>query len=191
MTIAIQRHSPDRIVGAQRAGKCCIRRTLELRLLKSHQPLALPWNNELGIVNQPHAMLHGETLRPCSNKINMGTVVEYQTRCMNRILQPLHTCDPAGTKVLSIHQQRIQLHPAILRQKRTSPGIEGLIIFHYRNCRLYCIDGASPAFQKGIAGLNGLRNSSLMGFDRIIRHRPRAAVNQESWRVIHLFKLYS
>jgi hypothetical protein len=59
----------------------------------------------------------------------------------------LHATDAARPQRGAVHDERVQLHPAIHVQKRAPPGVEGLVFLHRDHCRLDRIERAAAALQ--------------------------------------------
>ncbi len=147
---------------------------IRLRLV---EPLLLPRDHEFAVVAERHPMLPSKPLCPRRHKIDMRRFIQHQSCRANRISQPLHTRHAASAKILAIHQERIHLHAAILRQKRASPGIEGLIVFHYGDRGLHRVHRAGALLQKRIAGRESVGYASFVVSNGVVGHGPGATVN--------------
>jgi hypothetical protein len=122
-------------------------------------------------------VLTGKPFRASPDKVHMRRLIQHQPRCPNRIPETLYARDSAGAEVLAVHQQRIQLHPSVLGQKRTSSSIKGLVVLHHGNRGLNRIDGTRTFFEKRISYRQSMGNAVFVGKYRIVGHRPRATVN--------------
>jgi hypothetical protein len=125
--------------------ECSVRLSGRLSALERHQPLPFARDNQLRIVDQRHTMLRSESLSPQTNKVNVRRLLEHQPCRLDGISQSLDTSDTASTKIGAVHQQGIELNPSIASEKRTAPGVEGIIVFHYSDSRLDRINGGPAA----------------------------------------------
>jgi hypothetical protein len=123
-------------------------------------------------------MLHRKPLRTQPDEVHMRTLFEHQPRRLDRVRQPLHASHAARPQILSVHQQRVQLHPSVARKKRSPPRIEGLVILHHYDRRFDRLHRSPAALQHRIPCVERVGDPALMRLDLVVRHRPRAAMNQ-------------
>ncbi len=109
----------------------------------------------------------------------MRALVEHQPRRLDGVGQALHAGNASGAQVFPVHQQCVELHASVARQKRAATRIEGLVVFHNRDRSLDRRDRAAALFEYRIASIERAGDPALMGADFVVRHGPGAAVNQK------------
>src|SRR5436309_3525731 len=97
----------------------------------------------------------------------------------------LHAPYSTGPQGISIHHERIELNPAIARQKAAPACIEGFVVFHGDDGRFHRVHGRAASLQQVPANGQSLAHSPEMGLDHVIWNGPGAAMNHQNRSVRH------
>jgi hypothetical protein len=111
-------------------------------------------------------------------------VIEHKPCGVDRVADSLDTRHASRPQILSIHQQSVQLHTAILREERATPRVEDLVIFHDSDGSLYGVHSSRSFFEKSVARSQRLLYTVFVGCDGVVGHRPGSAVN-DKYRFTH------
>ncbi len=127
-------------------------------------------------------MLPGELFRAVADEVDVRALFEHQARGLNRVLQPLHAGHGAGSQGSTVHQQRIQLHPAVCGQEAAPAGIEGFVVFEQGHRSLDRVQGGSALAEQVVASLHGPKDAAGVGLQLVRGNVPGAAVDQQHRR---------
>jgi hypothetical protein len=87
---------------------------------------------------------------------------------------------PHGAADTAVHEERVELDPAVAGEKGAAAGVERLVVFEDRDCGFDCIDGGGAAIEQSVAGKECAADAAAVGFDSVIGNGPSAAMNEES-----------
>jgi hypothetical protein len=147
------------------------------------QAFAFAVENQFGIVDEGHAVGLGELLCAVADEVDVGALLEYQTRCLNGVAEMLNTGYAAGLHTTAVHEKGIQLYTAIGGKEAAAAGIEGGVVFKDGNSGFNGIEGGSSARKKGVASFKGVADAGFVSGCGISGNGPCAAVNEESGNV--------
>ena len=151
----------------------------ELGLLEAHEAVALAGNDELGVVDEAHAMLRREALGAGADEVDVRRLVEHKPRGLDGVAQTLDAGDAAGAQGAAVHHQGVELHAAIAGEEGTAAGVEGVVVFHDGDGGLDGIEGGAVLREHSPAGGERVGDAALVRRDSVVRHGPGAAVDEK------------
>jgi len=93
------------------------------------EALALAVENQLGVVDESHAVEVSELLSAWADEKDMRTFFEDQTGGLNGVAKTLDAGDTAGFHATAVHEKGIELNASVGSQEAAAAGVEGGIIF--------------------------------------------------------------
>ena len=149
----VERDRADRIVLP--AGKGLVWDTGLRAGLGSLKALPLAVNHQALVLDQGHSLGASKLFGAGAGKVDVGAAFEHQAGGLNRVLQPLHAGHGARSQGLAIHQQSVELHPAIGGEKAAQAGIKGFIVFEQGDGMLDRVQGGGSLEEQFVARLYG------------------------------------
>jgi len=157
----------------------------ELCLLEAHEAVALAGDDELGVVDEGHAVLAREALGAGADEVDVRGVVEDEACGVDGIAEALDTGDAAGAEVFAVYQESIELDATVAGEEGAAAGVEGVVVFHAGDGGLDGIERAAAFFEEGVTGREGVAYAALVRRDGGVGHGPGAAVYEECGGVAH------
>ncbi len=151
-----------------------------LGALEGHEALALAGDDEFGVVDQGHPVLGGEALGAGADEVDVRRPVEDQTSCLDGVAQALDAGHAAGAEIGAVHQQGVELNPAVAGEKGAAAGVEGVVVFHDGDGGLDGLDSGTAAGEHGPADVEGMGDAALMGGYGGLGNRPGTAMNEQN-----------
>ena len=148
--------------------------------LEGHEAFAFAGDDELGVVDQAHAVLGGEALGSGADEVDVGGLLEDEAGGLDGVAEALDAGDAAGAEVGSVHEEGVELDAAVAGEEGAAAGVEGVVVFHDGDGGLDGIDGGASAGESGPTGGEGGGDAALVGGDGVVGHRPRSAVDEEN-----------
>ena len=148
-------------------------------LLEGHEAVALAGDNELGVVDEAHAVLGGEAFGAGADEVDVGGFFEDEAGGLDGVAKALDAGYATGAEVGAVHEEGVELDAAIAGEEGAAAGVEGVVVFHDGDGGLYRIDGRATAGEGGPAGGEGGGDASLVGGDGVVGHGPGAAMDEE------------
>ena len=133
-------------------------------------------------------MFGGEVLGVLADEVDVGTLLEHQTRGLDGIAQPLdagHATGAHGSAHSAIHEQCVELHVAIAREEGAAAGVEGLVVLEDGDGGLDRVDRGGAALEQRVAGEERTANAEGVGFDGVVGDGPGAAMNEKDGLIGH------
>ena len=152
----------------------------ELGLLEAHQAVALARNDELGVVDEAHAVLRREALGAGADEVDVRRFVEHEPRGLDRVAQALDAGDAAGAQRAAVHHQRVELHAAVAGEEGTAAGVEGVVVLHDGDGGLDGIQCGAVLREHSPTGGERVGDAALVGCDGVVGHGPGAAVDEKN-----------
>ena len=152
------------------------------------KPFAFAIEDQLGVVDERHAVLSGKILGVAADEVDVGTLLKDETRRVDGIAQAFnagHATGAHGPGDSAIHEQCIELDFAIAREKGAAARVKSLVIFENGDSGLYRIDRSGAAFEQRVAGKKSTANAEGVGFDGVIGDGPGAAMNEKDGLIGH------
>ncbi len=84
-------------------------------------------------------MLLSKALGAFCDKVHMRTLAQHLAGGADGIRNVFHAADSAGTKRVSVHDERIKLNLALAIQETATAGIKGFIVFHDDDSLFDCV----------------------------------------------------
>ena len=157
-------------------------------LLELHEAVAFAVDDELGVVDQSHAVLGGETLGTRADEVDMRRFFEHQAGGLDGVAEALDAGDAAGAEVGAVHEQGVELDAAVAGEEGAAAGVEGVVVFHDGDGGFDGVDGCAAVLELCPAGGQGGGDAALVRVDGVVGHGPGATVDEEDG-VRHLFPL--
>ena len=122
-------------------------------------------------------MLGGEPLGAFTHEVDVRTLAENLARGAHGIAQALDTSHASGAERCAVHNEGVELNFSVSIQKAPSTGVEGLVVFHDDDRFLDGIESRASAIKHAPSRSARVGHAMNVGVDHVIRHGPRAAVN--------------
>jgi len=136
--------------------------------------------DELGVVDEGHAVSGGEALRAISDKIDVLAFFEDEAGGLDGVAEALDAGHAAGFHAATVHEEGIELDTAVGGEEAAAAGVEGGVVFKDGDGGLDGVDGGAAEGEDGIAGFKGGADAGFMGGCGVGGDGPGAAVNEES-----------
>jgi hypothetical protein len=111
----------------------------------------------------------------------MRTLAENFARGADGISQAFDASYAAAPERVSFHDESVELNFPVTIQEAASPGIEGLIVFHYDDGLFDSVERSSTLAERLPAGGDRVANAIQMSLDHVVGNCPGTAVNHENW----------
>lgn len=164
------------VVVLELAGESLVGDSGGLPGLRQSKAPAFAVQDQLAIVDEGHALGGGECLGSRTDEVNVGALLENQTRGLDGIAQVLDARHAAGLHASSVHEKGIELDTAIGGEKAAAAGVEGGIIFKDGDRFLDGIKSGTSTTEDGVAGFECAANAGLVGRRIGLGDGPRSAV---------------
>ncbi len=147
--------------------------------LEGHEAVALAGDDELGVVDEAHAVLGGEALGSGADEVDVGRFFEDEAGGLDGVAEALDAGDSSGAEVGSVHKEGVELNAAVAGEEGATAGVEGVVVFHDGDGGFYGIDGGATAGESGPAGGEGGGDASFVGGYGVVGHGPGSAVDEK------------
>jgi hypothetical protein len=117
-------------------------------------------------------------LRTGSYEVDMWTLFKHQARSLYWIAEVLDACHSASFHSAAIHQECIELHSSVGSKEAAAACVESRIVFENSDGRFDGIEGRSALGEDGVALLQSVSYSDLVGRRSFLRDGPSAAMNE-------------
>src|SRR5262245_16835779 len=114
-------------------GKHILRTAALLAHLGFLQMAHLAVDYEFAVITQGDSMLLGKPLSAFGYQVNVRALIQHFARRTNGIANALHTTHSTRPQRSAIHDQSIELDPAVRSEEAASAGVEGFMVFHDHN----------------------------------------------------------
>jgi hypothetical protein len=126
-----------------------------------------------------HAALSGELFRPFADQHHVFGFFQDEPSELNWIAHVLDCRDGAGLERDAVHQDRIELNPAVAIQMRAVACVEQGIVLERDNCSLHRVNRSIASRQHLPSGFERLANAAQTIISDIFREVSGAAMNNE------------
>ena len=116
------------------------------------EALALAVEDQLGVVNEGHAVRVGELLGAGADEVDVGAFFEDQAGGLNGIAEALDAGYAAGLHAAAVHEQGVELDAAGGGEEAAAAGVEGGIVFEDGDGGFDGVEGGTAAGKNGVAG---------------------------------------
>src|ERR1700685_4626867 len=132
-------------------------------------------------------MLRGKLLGAFADKINVRTLTQNLPPRAPRIAHPLPAPHAASPQRGALHDERVELHPAIAVEKAAASRVESLVVFHDDNGFLNRVQRRPATLQHAPSRSQRVVHAANVRLDHVVRHSPRAAMHHENGISSHVF----
>ena len=122
-------------------------------------------------------MLGGEALRAVADEVHVRAFAEDFPRGANGIAKVLDAADTTAPQGGAVHDEGIELHPAVAVEEAAAAGVEGLVVFHDDDGCLDRIERGAAALEYAPAGGGGVAHAVQVRLDHVVGNCPRPAVD--------------
>ena len=143
------------------------------------EALDFPREDELGVVDEGHAVGLGEAFRAFSNKVDVRASFEDEASGADGVAEALDAGDAAGFHASAIHEEGVELDAAVGGEEAAAAGVEGGIVFEDGDGGFDGVEGGAADGEDGITGFEGGTDAGLVGGGGFGGDGPCAAVNEE------------
>jgi len=147
------------------------------------EALTLAVEDQLGVVDEGHAVGAGEVLRAGTDEVDMRALFEDQAGGLNGVAQALDTGHAAGLHAAAVHKESIELDAAVGGEKAAAAGVEGGVVFEDGDGGFDGVEGGCAAREKGVAGFERVADTGLVGASGVGGDGPGTTVDEESGSV--------
>jgi hypothetical protein len=144
------------------------------------EAFALAIEDQLGVVDEGHAVGLGKALGAFRDKVNVGTFFEDEARGLDGVAETLDTGHAAGFHAASVHEEGVELHAAVGGEEAAAAGVEGGVVFKDGDGGFDGIEGGAAAGEDGIAGFKGAADTGFVGGGGVGWDGPGAAVYEKN-----------
>jgi hypothetical protein len=144
------------------------------------EAFALAVEDQLGVVDEGHAVGLGKLLGAVSDEVDVLALLEDQAGGLNGIAESLDTGNTASLHAAAVHEESVELDTAIGGEKAATASVEGGVVFKYSDGGFDSIEGGCAAREQSIAGFKGYADTGLVSGSCVGGDGPCATVNDES-----------
>ena len=148
-------------------------------LLEGYEAVALAGDDELGVVDERHAVLGGEEFGAGADEVDVGGLLEDEAGGLDGVAQALDAGDAAGAEVGTVHEKGVELDAAVAGEEGAAAGVEGVVVFHEGDGGFDGIDGGAAAGERRPAGGEGGGDAAFVGGYGVVGHGPGATVDEQ------------
>jgi hypothetical protein len=111
------------------AGECVVAEAGCFAELGLRKAFAFAVEDQVGIVDESHAVGMGELLGSGADEIDMGALFENEARGLDGIAEAFDTGHAASLQAAAVHEKGVELNAAVGGEKAAATGVEGGIVF--------------------------------------------------------------
>ena len=154
-----------------------LRETGGLAGLGQSEAFAFAVQDQVGVVDEGHAVGLGELLGADADEVDMGAFFEDQAGGLDRVAEALDAGYATGFHAAAVHEQGVKLDAAVGGEEAAAAGVEGGVVFEDGDGGFYGVGGGAAFFEDGVAGREGLGYAALVVFGHLRGDGPCAAVD--------------
>ena len=147
------------------------------------EAFAFAIEDELGVVDEGHAVGVGELLGAFRDKVDVRRLLEDEAGGLDGVAEALDTGDTAGFHAAAVHEQGVELDAAVRGEEAAAAGVECGVVLEDGDGGFDGVEGRAADGEDGISRFKGAANTGLVGGFGVGRDGPGAAVNDEGWIV--------
>jgi hypothetical protein len=147
------------------------------------EALALAVEHEFGVVDEGHAVGEGKLLGSGADEVDVRALFEDQASGLNGVAESLDAGYAAGLHAAAVHEKGVELNAAVGGEKAAAAGVEGGVVFEYSDGGFDGIEGRATAREDGVAGLERVADTGLVGLSGVGGDGPCATVDEKSGSV--------
>jgi len=163
-----------------RTGECIVAEAGGLAELGMGEALALAVENQLGVVDEGHAVGLGKLLGAVAYEIDVRTFFQDQPSGLNGVAESFDASHAAGLHASAVHEEGIELNAAVRGEKAAASGVEGGVVLKNGDGSFDGIEGRCAAGEDCVAGFKGFADAGQVGGSGVGGDGPCATVNEES-----------
>jgi hypothetical protein len=135
--------------------------------------------NELGVIDEVHAVGGGEALRAFSDEVDVWALFEDEAGGLDGVAEALDAGNAAGFHAAAVHEEGVELDAAVGGEEAAAAGVEGRVIFENGDGGLDGIEGGAAAREDCVTRFEGSADAGLMSLGCIVGDGPCATVDEE------------
>ena len=162
------------------AAEGIVSETVGFALFGLFEPFALAVKDELGVLDQWHAVRPSKLFGAGADEVDVRTLFEDEAGGLDGITKALDTGDSSGLHAASIHEESVKLNAPVGGEKASAPRIEGWIVFQDGDGGLHSVDGGAATRKNGEAGFESLAYAGLVRDRGIVGNGPCSTVNDQN-----------
>ena len=147
--------------------------------LRFSEALAFAVENELGVIDEFHAVGMGKLFGAFADEVDMRASLEDEACGVDGIAEAFNTGDAAGFHAAAVHEKGVELDAAVGGEEAAATGVEGGIVFEDGDRGLNGVDGRAAARENLVADLEGVAHAGFVGGGCVGGNGPGPAVNEE------------
>ena len=153
------------------------------------EAFALAVEDKLGVVDEGHTVGGGELLGSLGDEVDVRAFVEDEAGGLDGVAQALDTGDSAGAEGVAVHDEGVELDAAVAGEEAATSSVEGGVVFEFGDGGFDSVDGGGSALEERLAGLEGVKDSLLVGLEHVVGDGPGSAVNDEDGAAWHRYRV--
>jgi hypothetical protein len=122
------------------AGEGVVGETGGLAGLGLGEAFALAVENQLGVVDEGHAVGVGELLCASTDEIDVLALFQDQAGGLNGVAKMLDAGHAASFHAAAVHEKGVELNASVGSQEAATAGVEGGVVFEHGNGRFNSIE---------------------------------------------------
>ena len=147
------------------------------------EAFAFAIEDQLGVVDEGHAMGVGKALRAFPDKVDVRRLLQDEAGGLDGVAEAFDAGYAAGLHASAVHEQGIELDTAIGGEKAAAAGVECGVIFQDGDGSFNGMEGRAAVGEDGLARFEGGADTGFVGGCRFGWDGPSTAVDEESGRV--------
>ena len=148
------------------------------------EAFALAVEDQLGVVDEGHAVGVGKLLGAVADEVDMRALFEDQAGGLDGVAEALDAGHAAGLHAAAVHEEGIELDAAIGGEEAAAAGVEGGVVFEDGDGGFDGVESRAAAGKNGVAGFKRAADAGLVGGSGVGGDGPGAAVDEESGDVV-------
>ena len=109
--------------------------------LRLCEAFAFAVEDELGVVDQGHAVGGGELFGSLGDEVDVRALVEDEAGGLDGVAQALDAGDSAGAEGGAVHEEGVELDAAFAGEEAAASGVEGGVVFEFGDSGFDSVDG--------------------------------------------------
>jgi hypothetical protein len=173
----------DGVEGGFGAGEGLVVEAGGLAELGMGEAFAFAVEDQLGVVDEGHAVGCGEVLRAGTDEVDVGTFFEDEAGGLNGVAEAFDAGDAAGLHAATVHEEGVKLYAAVGGEKAAAASVEGGVVFEDGDGGFDGVESRRAAGEKSVTGFESLADTGQVSGSSVGGNGPCATVNEESWGV--------
>ena len=161
------------------AGEGLVLQTGGLASLGLGEALQFAIENEFGVLDEIHSVGVGKLLGAGADEIDVRTFFKDEPGGLDRVAEPLDAGDATGFHAATVHNEGVELDPAIRGEEAAATCVEGGVIFKDSDGGFNGVKCRTAEGEDLVAGFEGIADTDLVGGGGVRGDGPGTAVDEK------------